>query len=116
MKKVKVKSLAEKYGVSPKVILEELLSEGIELEGAASVIPLDMVTLIEEHLDTVFGVTLIAEEEAPAGVKAVVKVKDKKKLPHGETEKPAAAELHLKTPVIVKHLAEAVGKKPNEVI
>ena len=116
MKKVKVKSLAEKYGVSPKVILEELLSEGIELEGAASIIPPDMVTLIEEHLDTVFGVTLIAEEEAPAGVKAVVKVKDKKKLPHGETEKPAAAELHLKTPVIVKHLAEAVGKKPNEVI
>ena len=118
MKKVKVKSLAEKYGVSPKVILEELLSEGIVLEGAASIIPADMVTLIEEHLDSVFGVPPIAEEEAPAGVKPVVKVKDKKKAPaHGDQpEKPAAVELHLKTPVIVKQLAEAVGKKPNEVI
>jgi translation initiation factor IF-2 len=118
VKKVKVKSLAEKYGVSPKVILEELLSEGIVLEGAASIIPADMVTLIEEHLDSVFGVPPIAEEEAPAGVKPVVKVKDKKKAPaHGDQpEKPPAVELHLKTPVIVKQLAEAVGKKPNEVI
>ena len=118
MKKVKVKSLAEKYGVSPKVILEELASEGIVLEGAASIIPADMVTLIEEHLDSVFGVPPIVAEEVPAGVKAVVKIKDKKKaLAHNDTpEKPATPELHLKTPVIVKHLAEAVGKKPNEVI
>ena len=41
--------------ISPMNLLEELLSEGIELEGAASIIPADMVTLIEEHLDTVFG-------------------------------------------------------------
>ena len=118
MKKIKVKSLAEKYGVSPKVILEELLSEGIELEGAASIIPADMVTLIEEHLDSVFGVPPVTEEEAPAGVKVVKAVKDKKKaLLHSDVpEKPATPELHLKTPVIVKHLAEAVGKKPNEVI
>ena len=70
MKKVKVKNLAEKYGVSPKVILENLVSEGIELAGAASVIPPDMVTLVEEHLDDVFGVPA-AEEEVPAPGKPV---------------------------------------------
>lgn len=116
MKKVKVKSLAEKYGVSPKVILENLVSEGIELAGAASVIPPDMVTLVEEHLDDVFGVPA-AEEEVPAPGKPV-KIKDKKKIsPLLETpEKPEEKELHFKPPVIVKNLAEAVGKKPNEVI
>ena len=116
MKKVKVKNLAEKYGVSPKVILENLVSEGIELAGAASVIPPDMVTLVEEHLDDVFGVPA-AEEEVPAPGKPV-KIKDKKKISPllDSPEKPEEKELHFKPPVIVKNLAEAVGKKPNEVI
>ena len=116
MKKVKVKNLAEKYGVSPKVILENLVSEGIELAGAASVIPPDMVTLVEEHLDDVFGVPA-AEEEVPAPGKPV-KVKDKKKISPlpDSPEKPEESELHFKPPIIVKNLAEAVGKKPNEVI
>ncbi|QSH41744.1 translation initiation factor IF-2 [Lentisphaerota bacterium ZTH] len=97
MKKVKVKNLAEKYDVSPKVILNELLSEGIEVTGPSSVIPPDMYELIIQHLDeTVF-------------------VKKNKK-DGSSDDQQSKIEVHIKTPIIVKNLAEALDKKPNQII
>lgn len=115
VKKLKVKNLAEKYAVSPKIILEELAKEGIELKGAASIIPVDMTTLIEEHLDEVFGYEPVEEEsdELTSSTR-----KDKKKVVQviHTLEDDNKNELHLKPPIIVKGLAESLGKKPNEVI
>ncbi len=99
MKKVKVKDLAKKYGISPKKILEELALEGIELESSNSHIPSDMLELLEEHLEGVFG-----------GSKKTSSV------PVSELEAVKEKEVHIKSPIIVKQLAEALNKKPNEII
>ena len=99
MKKVKVKDLAKKYGTSPKKILAELAAEGVELESSSSPVPPDMLELLEEHLEEVFN---------------------KSKRKHSkDSSKPKAEEereLHVKSPIIVKQLAEALEKKPNEII
>ena len=107
MKKIKVKNLAEKYGVSPKAVMEELSAEGIEVSSASSQVPADMIELILEHMDDVFG------SKAP-------KVSDdKKKAAPVKKAAPSADSgkvIKLKTPIIVKSLAESLGKKANEVI
>jgi translation initiation factor IF-2 len=97
VKKIKVKNLAEKYKISPKKVIEELLSEGIEVSGPSSVIPSDMLELVEEHFEDSFG--------------QAAKAKASK-----QPEKENTREVHMKPPVIVKNLAEAIDKKPNEVI
>ena len=106
MKKIKVKNLAEKYGVSPKAVMEELSAEGIEVSSASSQVPADMLELVLEHMDDVFG------NKGPKGSD------DKKK---GAASKTAESSddskvIKLKTPIIVKTLAESLGKKANEVI
>lgn len=99
MKKIKVKDLAKKYGTSPKKILTELATEGIDLESASSLIPTDMLELVEEHFEEVFG------KHKKASSKSV------------STAKTAPEkEIHVKSPIIVKQLAEALNKKPNEII
>lgn len=99
VKKIKVKNLADKYGVSPKEIIAELDAEGIEVKGAASIVPPDMLELVEEHLEALFG----KPEEAKPAQKT-------------EKQESGARELHLKPPVIVKKLAEEMDQKPNEII
>lgn len=101
MKKLKVKNIAETYGVSPKTILEELAGQGIELKDVADQIPAELVALVED-----FFSTLYREKKAAA--------RDKK-----PTAAPLAAELPkitVQSPIIVKNLAAALNKKPNVVI
>ena len=100
MKKVKVKDLAKKYGTSPVKILEELATEGIELESGNSHIPSDMLELLEEHFEDVF--------DKPQ--------KKSQKDAQEEGSASAEREVHIKSPIIVKHLAEVLDKKPNEII
>jgi translation initiation factor IF-2 len=98
VKKVRVKNLAEKYGMSPKEILKELEAEGIEASSPSSSIPADMLELVEAHLQEV------ADKKRKAKIEASDKKKNDKK------------EVHIKTPIVVKNLAEELGKKPNEII
>ncbi len=94
VKKTKVKDLAEKYGISPKEIIRELEAEGVTVKGASGVIPEDMIELVEEHLNDT-----LTEKRLKA------------------TEKESSEdEIHVKSPVIVKNLAEVIDKKPNEII
>jgi translation initiation factor IF-2 len=99
VKKVKVKDLAKKYGTSPKKILAELETEGIKLESSSSPIPFDMLELLQGHLEEVFN-------------------KSKKRFPKSSAETQATdeKEIHVKSPIIVKQLAEVLDKKPNEII
>ncbi|MCK4982946.1 MAG: translation initiation factor IF-2 [Victivallaceae bacterium] len=99
MKKVKVKDLAKKYGTSPRKILAELETEGIKLESGSSPIPPDMLELLEEHFEEVFN-----------------KSKRKSSRSSSETQTADEKEIHVKSPIIVKQLAEVLGKKPNEII
>ncbi|MBU8902380.1 MAG: translation initiation factor IF-2 [Victivallales bacterium] len=99
MKKVKVKDLAKKYGTSPKKILAELENEGIKLESGSSPVPLDMLELLEEHLDEVFN-----------------KHKKMSSKNSSSTQSNEETEVHIKSPIIVKQLAEILNKKPNEII
>ena len=50
-KKVRVRDLAEKYGISAKEIVKELEAEGFDVKNAAGVVPEDIVELVIDHLD-----------------------------------------------------------------
>jgi translation initiation factor IF-2 len=99
VKKVKIKDLAKKYGTSPKKILAELEAEGIELESTSGPIPFDILELLEDHFEGVFN-----------------SKKDDSSKKGAKKKSGGAKEVHVKTPIIVKNLAEALGLKPNEII
>ena len=108
-KSVKVKTLADKYGVSVKEIIKELESQGFgdDVKNASSVIPPDAVELVKSYLDE-----LMAKRGGEPGRGAGNR-------DGGGTVSAASAgqqEVHIMGPVIVKSLAEALGKRPNEVI
>ena len=107
-KSVKVKTLADKYGVSVKEIIKELESQGFgdDVKSASSVIPPDAVELVKSYFDE-----LMAKRGRESGRGAGNR-------DGGGTVSAASAgqqEVHIKGPVIVKSLA-ALGKRPNEVI
>jgi len=96
-KKVKVKDLAEKHGMSPKIIIAGLAEEGIELGTASSVVPEDLLELVESAID---DMRTKAREDREARA----------------ANKGGANEIHLKSPIVVKAVAEALGKKANQVV
>ncbi|MDD3117960.1 MAG: translation initiation factor IF-2 [Victivallales bacterium] len=100
MKKVKIKELAQKYGVSPKEIIRELASEGIETDGLNCTVSSELAELLREHFEEVFSGNNESKEDAASENNAG----------------SGGGEVHLKSPIIVKNMADAVGKKPNVVI
>ncbi len=133
---LKVKDIAKQYGVPARTVLKELVSQGIEgLEDENGIIPDDMAELVESYFADLYD----QEAEAPVDKKAARKNAPKKGAPrreeaagHGggknrqsQPKSGASAQtggntrggkLTLPAPIIVKTLAEAVGKKPNELI
>ena len=106
-KSIKVKTLADKYGVSVKEILRELESQGFgdDVKNANSEIPPDAAELVKSYFDELMA----KKGRAP---KAGGKTKD--------ASSPQAAdrqEVHIKGPILVKTLAEALGSagEPEEV-
>lgn len=111
IKKLKVKDLADKYGVSAKEILKELEQEGFAVKTTSSIIPPDMVDLIDSHFQDYVDkrkklAAKTAKEEADKAAQAQAP----------EVAAPGANEIHIKPPIIIKNLATAINKKPNEVI
>ena len=135
MKKLKVKDLAETYKVSTDEVIAELTRQGITVKAASSQIPEDMVELVEAYFEDLYQ-----GEEAP-----VVKNDDRprnksknrgkeefersskpgkfgKSKENRSSDAPAAGGsvvdgvARLSAPFIVKNVAEAIGKRPNEVI
>ena len=135
---LKIKDIAKQYGVPAKSVIEELAGQGIEADDAEnSVIPDDMIELVEMYFADLYDQD---SEPAAAADKKPAK-KGGKKPPAGRREEhggdrgkgsphkggrpqPAAVssaraaggKVTLPAPIIVKALAEAVGKKPNELI
>ena len=103
-KTLKVKDLAGKYGLSPKDIVKELQDQGYEnITGASSVIPQDEIELVE---------VIVSEFQE--------KVKGGKKEKSGKNQNSSkgasASEVTMAPPIVVKALADALGKRPNEVV
>ena len=94
-KSLNVKNLAERYSLSAKEVLAELEAQGFHGLKTFSAIPADSEELILAYFDE-----LTSKKKGGASRKAAA----------------AGPEVHIKAPVIVKNLAEVLGKKPNEVI
>ena len=135
MKKLKVKDLAETYKVSVDEVIAELTRQGITVKAASAQIPEDMVELVEAYFDDLY-----VGDDAPAVKDDRPRNKQKSRGKEefersGKNNKPgkhkdnSAADnapaaggavvdgvARLSAPFIVKNVAEAIGKKPNEVI
>ena len=96
-KSLNVKSLAERYGLTAKEVLAELDSQGIHGLKTFSAIPADVEELVLAYFD----------EQA---------AKKSGGSPAAASGAPQGTEVHIKSPIIVKTLAEALGRKPNEII
>ncbi len=134
MKKLKVKDLAESYKISVEEVIAELTRQGIEVKAASSQIPEDMVELVEAFFDDLYHGedTPSVKDDRPRN-----KTKSRGKEEFERTGKPGKSGkskenrsddapaaggavvdgvARLSAPFIVKNVAEAIGKKPNEVI
>ena len=101
MKKIKVKDLARRYKMSPKAVMKELDAEGVEVKNINSVIPADMLELVEEHMNELANDKMKAANDRRGA---------------GKDTGDAQTVLHVKSPIIVKNLAEEMKKQPNEII
>ena len=94
-KSMNVKALAERYGLSAKEVLAELETQGFHGLKSFSAIPADSEDLILAYFDE-----LVSKKSGSSGKAAAA----------------AGPEVHIKAPIIVKTLAEALNRKPNEII
>ena len=138
-KSLTVNDLARKYGASAQEIIRELSGQGIDLDkGEKSVIPDDMAELVDAYLDDIYNsedTHLVSNKRGNSG-------NGKKGAPKRGSENQKGAdrnnnfrksgaksgndskmqsvapgsEITLQTPIVVKNLAEALGRKPNEII
>ncbi len=143
---MKVKAFADKYGLTSKEVLKELAAQGYEnIRTASNNIPAEELPLIESYFDELLEKrnpqnALIEEVEAKMENRNGGGGKNKKRSGAGLEEQqnsgkkkggkpfstavgheaeaaPAGgSEIRIKPPVVVKALADAMGRKPNEVI
>ena len=95
-KKVKVNDLVKKHGISLKEMMRELRDLGLDCKSGKTTVPDDLVELVEEHIKEVKEAAIKKANERAA------EAKDE--------------EIHLKSPIVVKNIAEALNKKANEIV
>lgn len=95
-KKIKVSDLMKEFGFSQKDAIHELTEMGVEVKSIKSTISDDLLGLVKEHFQD------IIDKRTAAKVKA-----------RSESSLP---EIHLKSPIVVKNLADALEKKANEIV
>ncbi len=116
---LKVKDIAKQYGVSSKEIIRELENQGVTVDQAEnSVIPEDMVELIEAYFADLYEPDIDDSTSKKTRKGGKKNSKEKRNVTATEASNaPIIGErITLPGPIIVKNLAEAVGKKPNELI
>ena len=120
--RLRVYELARELGLSSRELLDLLHEEGIPATSHASTVEHDMAELVRDHVmserrasapaehvaDTPSDEPAAAEEEAPP--------LDEEEAEEEEEQEGTGKEIHLKPPVVVRDLAKAMGKKPNEII
>lgn len=93
--KLKVSDLIKEFGLSQKVVMAELLDMGVEVKSIKSVISEDVADLVKEHF---------------------VELNNGKADTKNDDSSSTQTEVHVKTPIVVKNLADALGKRANEVV
>lgn len=92
---LKLKDILKKYDLPVSIAIASLKELGVGVDNVSSVVDKDLIDIVEDHLRDL----------------------DKEHQKNTTEEKSSASnEVHLKSPVTVKNLAEAIGRKPNEVI
>ena len=115
-KKIRVYDLAKEFELSNPEMIELLAENGIEVKSSLSSVEESLVELVREEF---FG---SGEEEAtPAPApekkeKKAEKVEAVKETPAPKKEQGGSSELHVKSPIVVKEFAEALGIKANDLI
>ncbi len=133
-KALTVKDLAAKYGVSSNLIAAELVRQGVKVDKAEKTkIPEDMTDLIESFFDDLYGQqdeeALVAKGGKRSGAQKKGGTKKEEASPRNASSRkgegaPEAGKgasgggkkVILSSPIVVKALAEAIGRKPNEVL
>jgi len=134
-KALTVKDLAAKYGVSSNLIAAELVRQGVKVDkGEKTKIPEDMTDLIESFFDDLYGQhddeALVGKGGKRSGAQKKSGARKEENAPRSvssrkgegaqESGKGASAgsgkKVILSSPIVVKALAEAIGRKPNEVL
>ncbi len=88
---IKLKDVLKRFEIPAAIAIESLCELGINVKNVSSQIDENLLPIVEEHLRDV-SKSMKADEEQPLNT------------------------VHLKTPIIVKSLAEALERKPNEII
>ena len=94
-----IKNLSERYGLTAKEVIAELEAQGFPGMKPQSVLPEKSEDVILAHFDELAK----KKEASDKGAKA-------------PSAGSRGAEVHIKSPIIVKSLAEALGRKPNEIV
>ena len=90
VKKIKVKSIAEEYGVTPKEVVGELQSQGVTVVNAASSVPEDTLAKIKPRLEEVFSKSKEPAASTPKTAPAAKKKQPAEKSKKSATSKTAA--------------------------
>ena len=117
--RVRVYDLARELGLSNKELIELLAEEGLEVRSHSSTIEEDIAELVREHVFTARREQAVreqGEEERLAGALSQVTGAAAARAPSEEIGAGDLPEIHLKPPVVVRDLAEALGRKPNELV
>lgn len=135
--RVRVYELARELGLTNKELITLLEREGVSVKSHSSTLEADVADLIRdlvivERKNQKSGVAAPAVVEAPvaeadaeevddedAELAALLKEEEEAKKASEESDEEDEGngnEIHLKTPITVRDLAEGLGKKPNELI
>ncbi len=101
-RKTKVKDIARKFDVPAAKVIQDLKELGVDVSSPSSEIDSDLVEIVEVH----FTAEDVKKKKFPTKGAAV-------EVP---VDKPPADTLHMKTPIVVRNLAELIKKKPNEIV
>jgi translation initiation factor IF-2 len=127
--RIRVYELANELGLGSKELIELLAEEGLEVKSHSSSIDEEFAALVRDHVITERRLAQEEREErleaalnASARAAATGKAEEVSEEDEEEEDEEldavdeAAKEVHLKPPVIVRDLAEALKCKPNEII
>ncbi len=126
--RIRVYDLARELGLTSQELIELLHEEGLDVKSHASSIDSEFAEVVRDHVISerqtkaeeepdlsAFAVEEEEEEEEELAAEGEEEEEEEEEELE-EVEEEDEGELHLKPPVTVRDLAEALGKKPNELI
>ncbi len=114
--KIRVYELARELGLNNKDLLALLEKEGFEVRSHSSTIEEEDANLIRKQIVAERQQKDSSSTGSVPEAEEVAGTEEAESLPEESATEENPRELHLKTPITVRDLAEALKKKPNELI